>query len=68
VHVTTVQEPARGSPFIEDVVVHGKGRFDLVTEVNLFAAQLFAAQLSAQRRAACQHTMICDQTIANVLA
>jgi len=64
VHVTTVEEPARGSPFIEDVVVHGKGQFDLVTEVDLFAAQL-----SAQLRAARQHTMIiCDKTIANVLA
>ena len=64
VHVTTVEEPARGSPFIEDVVVHGKGQFDLVTEVDLFAAQL-----SAQVRAARQHTMIiCDKTIANVMA
>jgi hypothetical protein len=49
VHVTTVEEPARGSPFIEDVVVHGKGQFDLVTEVDLFAAQL-SAQLRAARR------------------
>jgi hypothetical protein len=46
VHVTTVEEPARSSPFIEDVVVHGKGQFDLVTEVDLFAAQL-SAQLRA---------------------
>jgi hypothetical protein len=45
-------------------VVHGQGSFDLVTE-----ADLFAAQLSAQLRAARQHTMIiCDKTIANVLA
>ncbi len=48
-HVTTVEEPARGSPFIEDVVVHAKGQFDLVTEVDLFAAQL-SAQLRAARR------------------
>jgi hypothetical protein len=48
VRVTTVEEPARGSPFIEDVVVHGKGQFDLVTEVDLFAAQL-SAQLRAAR-------------------
>jgi predicted ATPase len=64
VHVATVEEPARSSPFIEEIVVHGKGTFDLETEVDLFAAQL-----SAQLRAARQHTMIiCDKTIANVLA
>lgn len=64
VHVATVEEPARHSPFIEEIVVHGKGSFDLETEVDLFAAQL-----SAQLRAARQHPMIiCDKTIANVLA
>jgi len=64
VHVATVEEPARNSPFIEEIVVHGKGAFDLETEVDLFAAQL-----SAQLRAARQHPMIiCDKTIANVLA
>lgn len=64
IHVGTVEEPARSSPFIEEIVVHGKGTFDLETEVDLFAAQL-----SAQLRAARQHTMvICDKTIANVLA
>ena len=64
IHVATVEEPARHSPFIEEIVVHGKGQFDLETEVDLFAAQL-----SAQLRAARQHTMlICDKTIANVLA
>ena len=64
IHVATVEEPARHSPFIEEIVVHGKGQFDLETEVDLFAAQL-----SAHLRAARQHTMlICDKTIANVLA
>jgi len=64
IHVTTVEEPARHSPFIEEIVVHGKGQFDLETE-----ADLFAAQLSAQLRAARQHSMIiADKTIANVLA
>ena len=64
IHVATVEEPARHSPFVEEIVVHGQGRFDLETEVDLFAAQL-----SAQLRAARQHTMIiCDKTIANVLA
>ncbi len=64
IHVATVEEPARHSPFIEEIVVHGKGQFDLETEVDLFAAQL-----SAQLRAARQHTMIIgDKTIANVMA
>jgi predicted ATPase len=64
IHVATVEEPARRSPFIEEIVVHGKGAFDLETEVDLFAAQL-----SAQLRAARQHTMIiADKTIANVMA
>jgi thymidylate kinase len=64
IHVATVEEPARHSPFIEEIVVHGKGAFDLETEVDLFAAQL-----PAQLRAARQHTMIiADKTIANVMA
>ncbi len=64
VHVATVEEPARHSPFIEEIVVHGKGSFDLATE-----ADLFGAMLSAQLRAARQHTMIiADKTIANVMA
>jgi thymidylate kinase len=29
IHVATVEEPARHSPFIEEIVVHGKGAFDL---------------------------------------
>jgi predicted ATPase len=64
IHVATVDEPARHSPFIEEIVVHGRGQFDLETE-----ADLFGAQLSAQLRAARQHSMIiADKTIANVLA
>ena len=64
IHVATVEEPARHSPFIEEIVVHGKGTFDLETEVDLFGAML-----SAQLRAARQHTMIiADKTIANVMA
>ena len=64
IHVATVEEPARHSPFIEEIVVHGKGAFDLETEVDLFGSML-----SAQLRAARQHTMIiADKTIANVMA
>jgi hypothetical protein len=62
--VATVEEPARRSPFLEKIVVYGRGRFDVDTE-----ADLFGAQLSAQLRAARQHTMIiCNKTIANELA
>ena len=35
IHVATVEEPARHSPFIEEIVVHSKGEFDLETEVDL---------------------------------
>ena len=42
IHVGVVEEPARSSPFIEEIVVHGRGTFDLETEVDLFAAQLSA--------------------------
>jgi predicted ATPase len=64
IHVATVEEPARHSPFIEEIVVHGKGTFDLGTEVDLFGAML-----SAQLRAARQHAMIiADKTVANVMA
>jgi predicted ATPase len=57
-------EPARTSPFIEEIVIHGRGSFDLATEVDLFAAQLMA-QLRAARH---QRLLICDKTVANVLA
>lgn len=57
-------EPARTSPFIEEIVIHGKGEFDLACEVDLFAAQL-----SATLRATRHHALlICDETVANVLA
>jgi hypothetical protein len=62
--VDCTAEPARTSPFIEDIVIHGKGNFDLATEVDLFAAQI-----SATLRAARHHRLlICDKTIVNVLA
>lgn len=64
VHAAAVEEPARNSPFIEEIVVHNRGTFDIETETDLFAAQL-----TAQLRAARQHTLIiADKTIANVVA
>jgi predicted ATPase len=57
-------EPARSSPFIEETVIHGKGSFDLATEIDLFAAQL-----TTQLRTARHHQLlICDKTVVNVLA
>ncbi len=44
IHVATVEEPARGSPFIEEIVVHGKGRFDVGCEAEA-AMRLAAVEL-----------------------
>src|SRR6266508_75480 len=63
VNVVCSGEPARTSPFIEEIVLHGKGSFDLATEVDLFAAQL-----EHQLRVSRHHQLaIFDKTIANVL-
>jgi predicted ATPase len=61
--VDCVGEPARTSPFIDDIVMRGSGDFDLVCEVDLFAAQL-SAQLRAARH---QRLLVCDKTVVNVL-
>lgn len=68
VHVTCTEEAARVSPFMEDVVLRGGSdgptSFDLVAELDLYAAQL-----STQLRAARHHRMlITDKTIMNVSA
>ncbi|MGW0569908.1 AAA family ATPase [Streptomyces tauricus] len=57
-------EPARTSPFMEDIVLHGKGNFDLVAELDLFA-QHFTVPLRAARH---HQVLITDKTPANVLA
>jgi predicted ATPase len=64
VHVACTEEVARTSPFIEEIVIHDRGTFDLATEVDLFAAQL-TSQLRASRHHA---LLICDKTVVNVLA
>lgn len=64
VNVTAMGEPARSSPFMEDVVLHKLGDFDIVAEVDVFAAHL-----RAQLRAARNHQLlIADKTIINVVA
>jgi hypothetical protein len=57
-------EPARTSPFMEEIVLHDKGHFDLVAELDLFA-QHFTVPLRAARH---QQLLVTDKTPANVLA
>ena len=45
-------------------MIHGKGEFDLATEVDLFAAQLSMTLRAARHH----HLLICDKTVVNVLA
>lgn len=64
VHVTSVEEPARTSPFMEDIVVRDRGEFDTVAELDTFAAML-----TTQLRAARHHSvLITDKTLMNVVA
>lgn len=64
VHADAVGEPARTSPFVEAIVIHGQGQFDIIAEVDLFAAQI-----TQQLRAARHHKLlIADKTILNVIA
>jgi predicted ATPase len=64
VHVTSVDESARTSPFIEEIVVHGRGNFDLVAELDVFGSQL-----SSQVRAARHHSaLVTDKSPINVVA
>ncbi|MFF1600808.1 AAA family ATPase [Streptomyces mirabilis] len=62
--VTCTGEPARTSPFMEDIVLHETGPFDLVAELDLFA-QHFTVPLRAARH---HQVLITDKTPANVLA
>ncbi|MDG4793049.1 MULTISPECIES: AAA family ATPase [Micromonospora] len=64
VQVDCTGEPARTSPFIEEIVIHGKGTFDLATEVDLFAQQLSMTLRTARHN----KLLICDKTVVNVLA
>ncbi|QFG13234.1 thymidylate kinase [Streptomyces phage Gilgamesh] len=62
--VACTGEPARTSPFMEEIVLHEKGNFDLVAELDLFA-QHFTVPLRAARH---HQVLITDKTPANVLA
>ncbi|MGA5127712.1 AAA family ATPase [Streptomyces pseudogriseolus] len=64
VNVTCTGEPARTSPLMESIVLHGDGNFDLVAELDLLA-QHFTVPLRAARH---HQVLITDKTPANVLA
>ncbi|MGH3937718.1 MAG: AAA family ATPase [Pseudonocardiaceae bacterium] len=64
VNVAAMGEPARSSPFMEEIVIHQRGTFDLAAEVDVFAAHL-----QYQLRTARNHRLLfADKTIINVLA
>ena len=64
IHITCTGEPARTSPFMEEIVLHGKGVFDVVAELDALGAQI-----TTQLRAARHHTLlVTDKTLINVVA
>ncbi|MGQ0777632.1 MAG: hypothetical protein ACT4NY_25030 [Pseudonocardiales bacterium] len=64
VNVAAMGEPVRSSPFMEEIVIHQRGTFDLAAEVDVFATHL-----QYQLRTARNHQLlIADKTIINVLA
>lgn len=64
VNAAATGEPARVSPFMEEIVLHGKGVFDLTAELDLFATQITATLRTARHH----RLLITDKTPANVLA
>lgn len=64
VNVVAMNEPARTSPYMDEVVFGHHASFDLAAEVDVFAAHL-----RTQLRAARNHQLLlADKTIINVLA
>jgi predicted ATPase len=64
VHVTTLGEPARASPFVDDVVIHNAGDFDMPLELDIFAAHI----TNTLRAARSHDVVLADKTPTNVLA
>lgn len=64
VHVGVLGEPARQSPFVDDVVIHKSGDFDMLLELDLFAAQI----TRCVRGARSYDVVLADKTLTNVLA
>jgi hypothetical protein len=56
-------ETARESPFVEDIVIHRSGSFDIAAELHLFACQIAQEHLLARHH----EILVCDKTIANVI-
>lgn len=57
-------ESARESPFVETVVVHGRGAMDISAELHIFASQIVREQLLARHL----ELLVCDKSVVNVLA
>ncbi|MGH3908905.1 MAG: AAA family ATPase [Pseudonocardiaceae bacterium] len=64
VHVTTLGEPARTSPFVDDVVIHNTGDFDMPLELDIFASHITNSLHAARSH----DVVLCDKTPTNVLA
>ncbi|MGH3920122.1 MAG: AAA family ATPase [Pseudonocardiaceae bacterium] len=64
VHVTTLGEPARTSPFVDDVVIHKAADFDMTLELDIFAAHI----TNSVRAVRSHEVVLCDKTPTNVLA
>jgi hypothetical protein len=64
VNVAAMAEPARSSPFMEEIVIHQRGTFDLAAEVDVFAAHLLLHLRTARNH----QLLVADKTIINVLA
>ena len=57
-------DPARSDPFVEEVVLHGAGEFDLCLEASLFTRQV-SSHLAASRLTP---VVVCDKTPVSCLA
>lgn len=63
-HVSFVEEPARSSPFMEEIVLLGQGDFDVIAELDAFGQQISTQLRAARHRTA----VIVDKTLLNVVA
>lgn len=64
VHVVVLGEPARASPFVDDVVIRESSDFDILLELDIFAAQI----TNCVRGARSYEVVLADKTPTNVLA
>ena len=63
IHAASLAETARTSAFVEEVVIHDHGAFDIAAELHLLSSQIAQEQLLARHH----ELLICDKTVANVL-